>query len=475
MPSLTLAPLKRLPTCEFWRRAFAATLGCHHSSPQWNLPVHSSAGRRPECFEKMPGQVEILVHVSGPSCGRDDARYRKEAKAFLGFDVAERQCITTLNTDCEGQGSRSSTLLTESDRRDTIDSTPSLSPSRRIQSIRQLFQAKHRLSTPAVDASANLLRRPLTWQDAISTSPWTSVKETPWILHERTPAVSRSHNTVNVRTGVKRSSGLRRANSESWETPPSVIPDSQPLHEHRVMSSPIAKKIHNSSSSFEEPKSSPIVKRVRRNPTVTRDVVTPLPKVPASFSDMRPLGPSPSQRTLSSQNSEPSLPQTIVPKTKPVFGNAKFTSHKTKYLRCLARLPAVQAAKISCVVSRPVDKLERGHWRISLSTWSTGAKIKFWKFLTDFIGAGKAGCVGHVYCIWEKSDKPAGSCSEKENQRPGNEEIALIYCWGEVVFEIFLVIYMAGGNEVKVKGMDASWIDAAGTSVGSVTGLYLNG
>ena len=423
----------------------------------------------------MSSQVEVLVHVSGPSRGPDDARYRKEARAFLDFDVAERHPITTLSSTHDSQINTHSTLLTESDQRNTVESTPSLSPSQRIRAIRQLWLAKTNLTTPNDKAAARGPQGNAASRNFIHpTSPWTSVKETPRILQERTPAAACSQPALDERP-PKRSSQLRRVQSDSWETPPSVIPDSQPPQEPQISSSPVHRYTNTLSSSFDEPASSPTAKRARRSSPAPRQALAPIHSALTSSQDLRPPEPASSQRTISSQASEPTLPQTIVPKTKPTFGNAKFTTHKTKYLRWLAQQPALKLAKIHCSTSRPVDKLERGHWRITLSTWSIGAKVNFWKVLTDLIGAGKAGCIGHVYCTWEKAEKAAASSSEKENHSPGNEQVALIYCWGEVILEIFLLIYTASGNEMKTKGLQASWIDAEGNAIGTVTGLYLMG
>ena len=43
------------------------------------------------------------------------------------------------------------------------------------------------------------------------------------------------------------------------------------------------------------------------------------------------------------------------------------------------------------------------------------------------------------------------------------EEVLKVYCWGEVVGEIWLLLFMASKREVK--GVGARWVDAGGVAV----------
>lgn len=72
---------------------------------------------------------------------------------------------------------------------------------------------------------------------------------------------------------------------------------------------------------------------------------------------------------------------------------------------------------------------------------------KFWKYLTDFVGGGRAGF--GVRCFREVEE--------------GGEEVAKIYCWGEVVREVWLVLFIASHR--KVLGVGARWVDAGGEAV----------
>jgi hypothetical protein len=60
------------------------------------------------------------------------------------------------------------------------------------------------------------------------------------------------------------------------------------------------------------------------------------------------------------------------------------------------------------------------------------------------------------------SGKETGS--DKDNQSPRRqEEVAKIYCFGEVVGEIWIVLFLA--TERKIKGVGAKWIDASEEAV----------
>ena len=67
----------------------------------------------------------------------------------------------------------------------------------------------------------------------------------------------------------------------------------------------------------------------------------------------------------------------------------------------------------------------------------------------DFVGGGRAGF--GVRCFREMDEEGDG------------EEVAKIYCWGEVVREVWLLLFLASNR--KVLGAGATWIDAAGEAV----------
>lgn len=95
----------------------------------------------------------------------------------------------------------------------------------------------------------------------------------------------------------------------------------------------------------------------------------------------------------------------------------------------------------------------------------------------EYVGTGKAGW--GVRCAREtiraakeggSGRRRGGSGSDKENVTPedGGEmerrvDMALVYCWGEVIEHVWLVLFLAGKH--RVRGVGARWIDSAGKTV----------
>ena len=80
---------------------------------------------------------------------------------------------------------------------------------------------------------------------------------------------------------------------------------------------------------------------------------------------------------------------------------------------------------------------------------------KFWGFLEQFVGDGRAGW--SVWVEWERG----GGCRGDDVER-GDEEVR-VWCWGEVVGHVWLVLFLA--TDRKIKGMGARWVDGGGEVV----------
>ena len=96
-----------------------------------------------------------------------------------------------------------------------------------------------------------------------------------------------------------------------------------------------------------------------------------------------------------------------------------------------------------------------------INSWDDKKKQDFWDFLTKFVGCGQAGW--GTWCIWEGQGPIHPKDSDKENHEPQPREVVKIYCWGEVVGEIWLLLFIASGRKVKEVG--AQWVDAGGVAV----------
>ncbi|KAL9010154.1 MAG: hypothetical protein Q9173_004887, partial [Seirophora scorigena] len=163
-------------------------------------------------------QPEILVHAAAPSRGSDDARYRKEALGILRFDCIKRHDILPTNTGALDKTSASGHVPPTLPQ----DSNTSTDPAPRLH----LTNALTNWATPA-------LTRP---------SPKLLVGRTPApplrdraslrgadVLINRTPIDQQRPKTApSGPYTVQETPNLPRVLSDSFATPPSIIPDSQP-------------------------------------------------------------------------------------------------------------------------------------------------------------------------------------------------------------------------------------------------------
>ena len=416
----------------------------------------------------MNHQFEILVHASGPSRGTDDARYRREAQGLLSFKPVNTYQVLDGKRREAQISQRTQTDHWPSLQRDAARQGQRLGPTQEVQNIRQSFHTRVQEATPTrAQHDPHTLQTPAVGNvTALPALPWASIKATPHLLIERTPALPRPRTAPDAAPPSEGPKTLRRTQSDSWQTPPSVIPDSQPSQQptqNHAASSPVPKRPFQSSSPSPTRNSCPTGKRVRRQSPSSRHHDSP--------SDPSSDRPTPHAREVlvissSSQEcgrvSSPSsdLPLEIHP-AKPNIINTHFTSHLTPVLSSLSTKMPRSRFFTHDYSLRPLDPLERGHWLICISSWPNTLKTKFWTFLAGFIGGGHAGW--GVWCIREMVPKSRGDSSGKENETPVEEEVLKVYCWGEVVREIWLGLYAGSDKIIKREG--AKWIDAGGKVV----------
>jgi len=119
-----------------------------------------------------------------------------------------------------------------------------------------------------------------------------------------------------------------------------------------------------------------------------------------------------------------------------------FTTHVTEHLHWLTK--NVEATYSPASTSRDLRPLERGYWLLSPSSWDTQLQIDFWRFLQQMVGKGNAG-----WGVW--------CCRE-----PAVDGLSLgtvrVFCWGEVVQHVYLMLYVASKSKVRKLGLQ--WIDA---------------
>lgn len=124
-----------------------------------------------------------------------------------------------------------------------------------------------------------------------------------------------------------------------------------------------------------------------------------------------------------------------------------FTTHITPLLDRLAGLEVARAYK-PVSIARELRVWERGHWALDLSSWSVELQIDFWQKLQEYIGKGSSGW--GVWCTREAS-------RGETNDAPFIGTIR-VFCWGEVVQHIYLLLYSVSVSKVRSLGLQ--WIDA---------------
>lgn len=168
---------------------------------------------------------------------------------------------------------------------------------------------------------------------------------------------------------------------------------------------------------------------------------------------------------LNSEFSAQDLPTLIRP-AGPVTAIGPFTTHVTHTLRKLAHNPELTATFVPSWCRRSPDIHERGHWEVQCSTWTPELQSSFWKTLESVVGTGRAG-----WGVWCTRGAEAPLCSQSSQQRaecaPQVTETsfgpARIYCWGEIVKHIYLLLFVASNSKVRKLGL--RWLDAEGLVV----------
>ena len=414
----------------------------------------------------MTPSTEILVHVSAPSRGPDDARYRREALELLGFEPANAHHLLSGKRRDESVWTSLEPMLKQATPI-VCEKTPLQRPSKPCQELPSSLLEQFEQATPygkgTSSVGCNTSVKPLMpppWQSKTS-----STSSTTRGRHHPVPATPNQPVTPTLVSISEHLSSSCHAESDSWRTPPSVIPDSQPVRStsgrQEGSSSPYRKRAIRSDSSL-----SPIQTRDHRDRKRRRrqlnscgtsvDCQEATPDKPRLD-----FFPQKIEQGLEFPHTYDKLPLEIHP-PRPLPSLDHFDSHVTPPLRGLRdRLPLADLFKPSSQ-AHSLDQLERGHWYVQSGAWDEARKVKFWHFLSAFIGDGKAGW--GVWCCRELEGNDANSGSSKENKAPpAEDEIVKIFCWGEVVQEIWLLLWLASAK--RIIGTGAKWVDAQGETV----------
>lgn len=152
------------------------------------------------------GYVEILVHTSAPSRGQDDTRYRALAQAYLDFEPANRR--TVLDGERRTQDEDEFTDVVEP------DSQASYRPDDELEVVPSSFASLQNAQTDQLSQSQAIDSFDLSFNSVLDNA------NSP-VFRERLAASS--HFIRGTQTEIEIDDS-----PDSWQPPPSTIPDSQP-------------------------------------------------------------------------------------------------------------------------------------------------------------------------------------------------------------------------------------------------------
>lgn len=483
----------------------------------------------------MAPPIEILVHISGPSRGSDDARYRREARNYLQFEVGTRHVLLS-NKDRENGDNEGDEDDEDNETNEDIGETDQDGESDYGDCDFSQFETPGpKIAPPALpmvgnyegnslqQARENFWRTPVTSKSKALRSfdnytpgsapvvkhPFAvQVSRTPVIQVVRTPSDQRPNTAPTSAKSSPEIPYFCSSQSDSWGPSPNEVPDSQPSLPN------LKRPLGSSSPSPQRRSTSRSPKRQRRSPSPSLEQLLQIndsPSLPAGspiYFRSSPLPPASPPPPTPKSSRTPRSPMAIRP-NPPAPDIAHFKTHLTPPLELLiTHLPLVTF--FSGLELRPATRSlrihERGHWRLSTSSFAPDLKIKAWSYLQEFIGEGRAGW--GVWCVIEteprakrrlgtdnkkreEEEKKGGGAEVGEVQQPpagdplsghGNDgwrtatqmdideaepppppptpaqEIWKFYCWGEQVPAIWLLIFIATNR--KAKGCAAAWLDS---------------
>lgn len=173
--------------------------------------------------EKGKGGVEILVHTSAPSRGKDDGHYRALASAYLLFEPVTR--LSLHDDNANNQLSASEAYVDSQSRGLLLNLTteelrrrgPKMVVVPDEDNIYDVSQPQGQAPLKSFITHPNLDRAPSLESPQASFSSVLDNLNSPVLRRPKTPPPSAKRKPEDLIAG----------NESSWETPPSVIPDSQ--------------------------------------------------------------------------------------------------------------------------------------------------------------------------------------------------------------------------------------------------------
>ncbi|KAL1952863.1 hypothetical protein VTO42DRAFT_4090 [Malbranchea cinnamomea] len=470
----------------------------------------------------VPSSVETLVHIYAPSGARDDANYRAHARACLEFQPATRLRLSSSDLgDVEAGDGDGDEITREAPPGETTlggqfddsvfdedtQQTASLDSRGENASLGAPLQRPSCLEFPPSSvpapppSSARIEISLLSSQDSQSQNIPSPPPPPP-------PPVAAD--AAAVATAPPHSeSGPLDDDSVPFETPPSTVPDSQPVFTPNADiekdNSPGNGRIRvlwarESQLASSQELQSPSAKRPRlasdqprASPGLFLDAdPSPVPPAPPARPDgtdvetaAEPEAADAADAGRQSTYVAAALsrrPVEIRPPPPVPSSTADFTTHITPTLHMLAEKMNLTRVFRPARQERPLRALERGHWFVRLpilraaasdaadrssttttknapsprsAPWTDSVFDQFWNYLATFIGKeGRAGW--GVWCLCEaEAGALPGKPSAADREVPGDDPADLylvvkVYTWGEIAAHIYLLLYLASERRIKL-------------------------
>jgi hypothetical protein len=141
------------------------------------------------------------------------------------------------------------------------------------------------------------------------------------------------------------------------------------------------------------------------------------------------------------------LPLEVYPPGPEVTTEAptKLPSQKTSFLKATRRRKPDIFKPLK--VMRQLRYDERGCWQFDTQRWPREAQFHFWTSLTQLLEKGK---LGWGLSLYREPDDPSSRDRSLGQVR--------LYCWGEIVKEIWALLHTCSLGEIS--GSGSSWLDA---------------
>jgi len=225
----------------------------------------------------------------------------------------------------------------------------------------------------------------------------------------------------------------------------------------------------DSTTDIEEKETTVVPPTARLSTEALKPDDTPLEVLPQTSATAAPA-PKTQQSHISAPL--PPLQKQIRPPEPPV-SLAEWTTHLTPTLNSLSASPHLSKAYVPVSIARPLRPHERGCWVFDCSAWALQAQFDFWNFLIRLVGEGK--CGWGVWCLCREDNTVSDGTEGEGGQSAATTDagstadveaglgIVRVFCWGEVVMHIYLLLYTASESQVRRLGL--RWVDASGKAV----------